>query len=40
VAEGVESEMILQTLIEMGCDVGQGYFWSKAVSAAEAAQWL
>ena len=40
VAEGVESELILQTLIEMGCDVGQGYFWSKAVSAAEAAQWL
>lgn len=40
VAEGVESEDILQTLVDMGCDVGQGYFWSKAVSAAEAAQWL
>lgn len=40
VAEGVESESILQTLIEMGCDVGQGYFWSKAVSASDATQWL
>ena len=40
VAEGVETEAILQTLIEMGCDIGQGYFWSKAVPSSETKLWL
>lgn len=40
VAEGVENEVILQSLNEMGCDMGQGYLWSKAVPASDAQRWL
>jgi len=40
VAEGVESKDIAQALLEMGCDIGQGYFWSKAVPAAQTSLWL
>jgi EAL domain-containing protein (putative c-di-GMP-specific phosphodiesterase class I) len=40
VAEGVETEAILHTLIEMGCDIGQGYFCSKAVPSSETKLWL
>lgn len=29
VAEGVEDKDTLDKLIEMGCDIGQGYYWSK-----------
>jgi diguanylate cyclase (GGDEF)-like protein len=29
VAEGIEDEETLERLIELGCDVGQGYYWSK-----------
>ena len=29
VAEGIENEAALVKLIEMGCDIGQGYYWSK-----------
>lgn len=31
VAEGVEDEACLQHLIQLGCDEGQGYWWSPAV---------
>lgn len=40
VAEGVESKAILDQLLAMGCDIGQGYFWSKPVSAQDAQTWL
>jgi EAL domain-containing protein (putative c-di-GMP-specific phosphodiesterase class I) len=35
VAEGVESEAIWSTLKELGCDLGQGYHFSRPVPAAE-----
>ena len=31
VAEGVENETVLARLQQLGCDVGQGFFWSKAL---------
>ena len=38
VAEGVESEAQRQRLIELGCRVGQGYLFSRPITAAEAAR--
>lgn len=35
VAEGIEEEHTLQQLMSMGCDFGQGYFWSKPLSAEQ-----
>lgn len=35
VAEGVETRAQADLLRGMGCDVGQGYFWSRAVPPAE-----
>ncbi len=35
VAEGVETEAQLEWLQAVGCDFGQGYFWSKAVPASD-----
>ena len=35
VAEGVESPLQLDELQRLGCGYGQGYFWSRAVPAAE-----
>ncbi|MDG6097724.1 bifunctional diguanylate cyclase/phosphodiesterase [Alteromonas sp. ZYF713] len=35
VAEGIEDEATRQVLLEMGCDYGQGYHWSKPLSANE-----
>ena len=32
VAEGVESDCVKQALIDLKCDYGQGYLWSKAVA--------
>lgn len=29
VAEGIEDEATLNKLLAMGCDIGQGYYWSK-----------
>ncbi len=40
VAEGVESQAILAQLVAMGCDIGQGYFWGKPVSADNAKAWF
>lgn len=31
VAEGIEDEATLKKLITLGCDIGQGYYWSKPV---------
>lgn len=31
VAEGIEDEHLLEKVVAMGCDVGQGYYWSKPV---------
>ncbi len=35
VAEGVEDREVTTVLRELGCDVAQGYLWSKPVSAAD-----
>lgn len=41
VAEGIEDEATLQALVQMGCDVGQGYFLGRPVDAAVfEARWL
>ncbi|MHB1975006.1 MAG: EAL domain-containing protein, partial [Acidimicrobiales bacterium] len=37
VAEGIETTEQLERLRRLGCDVGQGYLFSKAVPAAEVA---
>ena len=31
VAEGIETEEIMNFFIEHSCDIGQGYYWSKPV---------
>jgi diguanylate cyclase (GGDEF)-like protein len=40
IAEGIEAMEHRDTLIRMGCPLGQGYLFSKPVSAAEAFTWL
>jgi EAL domain-containing protein (putative c-di-GMP-specific phosphodiesterase class I) len=40
VAEGIEEEKQLLELIKLGCDVGQGYFFSRPVDAGTAARLL
>jgi len=40
VAEGVEDELALDMLVEYGCDVAQGYFFSRPVAAEELTAWL
>ena len=39
-AEGVESREISAELAAMGCDLGQGYSFSRALPAAEFAAWV
>ena len=39
-AEGIENESDLKRLIEDGCNEGQGYLFSKAMSADEIFQFL
>jgi EAL domain-containing protein (putative c-di-GMP-specific phosphodiesterase class I) len=39
-AEGIETEAQLAVVRQLGCDSGQGYFFSEAVSPANLAQWL
>ena len=40
VAEGVESAEAWRQLVALGCDVAQGYYLSRPVSASELAAWL
>lgn len=39
VAEGIESADVERKLIELGCDLGQGFFYSKPVPLPEALRW-
>jgi EAL domain-containing protein (putative c-di-GMP-specific phosphodiesterase class I) len=40
VAEGVETQLVWDHLLDAGCDVVQGYFLSKPVPAAAMRTWL
>ncbi|GIG71281.1 putative bifunctional diguanylate cyclase/phosphodiesterase [Phytomonospora endophytica] len=40
VAEGVESEMTLALLTEIGCDIGQGFLFSRPLSSERLEAWL
>ena len=40
VAEGVETEAVMDELRKLGCDIVQGYYVSRAVPAAEFESWL
>jgi len=40
VAEGVETSVVYDELIRLGCDQAQGYFMSRPVPAAELDHWL
>jgi EAL domain-containing protein (putative c-di-GMP-specific phosphodiesterase class I) len=40
VAEGVETEAMLDRLTDMGCDVAQGYLISRPLAAAALEEWL
>jgi diguanylate cyclase (GGDEF)-like protein/PAS domain S-box-containing protein len=39
-AEGVETGEQLDVLLELGCELGQGFLWSPAMPAAEARRWM
>jgi EAL domain-containing protein (putative c-di-GMP-specific phosphodiesterase class I) len=39
VAEGVESAEAAKFLVLVGCDAGQGYFWSRPLAPVELARW-
>ena len=40
VAEGIETERQAERLLELGCDLGQGYLFSRPVTAAKTARLL
>lgn len=40
IAEGIEDQSTLNRLIELGCEQGQGYYWSPAIPAAEFKQFV
>ena len=40
VAEGVEEQAALNTLIEMGCDMAQGYYLSRPIAAERIAEFV
>jgi len=40
VAEGVESKAHLQALADLGCDIAQGYYFSRPVSEPDFLSWL
>lgn len=39
VAEGVEEVSVAEALAAMGCDIGQGYLWSRPIPADDLAAW-
>jgi len=39
-AEGIETEAQLAIVRQLGCESGQGYFFSEAISSANMVQWL
>jgi diguanylate cyclase (GGDEF)-like protein len=40
VAEGIESQAMLDSLMEIGCDHGQGYYMARPMPDTEIKQWL
>jgi diguanylate cyclase (GGDEF)-like protein len=40
VAEGVETESALATIVELGCDVAQGYYFTRPLPADDLVSWL
>ena len=40
VAEGIETESTAQQVRELGCDVAQGYLYSRPLPAEEFLRWL
>ena len=40
IAEGVESEAQAAELVELGCDWGQGYLWSRPVDGEALLDWV
>jgi EAL domain-containing protein (putative c-di-GMP-specific phosphodiesterase class I) len=40
VAEGVETETALATIVELGCDVAQGYYFTRPLPADDLVSWL
>ena len=40
VAEGIETQAITDLLRDIGCDVGQGWYFGKAMPEAELAPWI
>ncbi|MGA7703430.1 MAG: EAL domain-containing protein [Solirubrobacteraceae bacterium] len=40
VAEGIETAEVAERLVQIGCDVGQGYFISRPLPAREFVEWL
>jgi len=40
VAEGIESEQAMQALLSYGCEIGQGYYFSRPLAFNEYIQWL
>jgi len=40
IGEGVETEDVLERLIELNCDAAQGYFLAKPASARQIAEWI
>jgi EAL domain-containing protein (putative c-di-GMP-specific phosphodiesterase class I) len=39
-AEGVEREEQRAVLVALGCDLGQGYLWSRPLPEPEARRWV
>lgn len=40
IAEGVETALQQRVLADLGCELGQGYLWSRALAAPDARAWL
>jgi len=40
VAEGIEDEVQARKLHELGCDMGQGWLYARAMSASDLRDWL